>query len=175
MDQETGFYTKPLKAKPNRRAWFLNGDLVHIEIIDRATDTVSLWNFVQNRRMVTTFTEFKKKRKRAYSVREAAELLNFHKKTMPTLIKEGTIPAPVGQSPGGERGWRIRSYYSEDQIIEARRLLAQTHIGRRRKDGGTTNNKVPTEQELRVAMGDAMLVYVRDESGRYIPIFSETI
>jgi hypothetical protein len=48
-------------------------------------------------------------------------------------------------------------------------------MGKPRADGLVTNNKTPTEQELRYAMGDGMLFYVKDESGRFIPVFSESI
>lgn len=53
--------------------------------------------------------------------------------------------------------------------------MAQQHIGRTRKDGLVTNNKTPTAQELRYAMGDGLLYYVRDDEGRFIPTFAETI
>lgn len=53
--------------------------------------------------------------------------------------------------------------------------MAQTHMGRERKDGLVTNNKTPTEQELRYAMGDGMIYYVKNEEGKFIPVFSETL
>jgi hypothetical protein len=53
--------------------------------------------------------------------------------------------------------------------------MSQIHHGAKRKDGLTTNNKTPTEQELRYAMGDGILLYTKTEDGRFIPIFNETI
>lgn len=53
--------------------------------------------------------------------------------------------------------------------------MAQTHMGRERKDGLVTNNKTPTEQELRYAMGDGLIYYVKNEEGKYVPVFSETV
>lgn len=53
--------------------------------------------------------------------------------------------------------------------------MAQTHHGKARKDGLVTNNKVPTEQELRYAMGDGMMMYIKNEQGQFIPVFSETL
>jgi hypothetical protein len=59
--------------------------------------------------------------------------------------------------------------------MEARRAMSMIHQGQPRKDGLITNNKTPTEQELRYAMGDGMILYTKDDSGRFIPVFTETI
>ena len=165
----------PIIQRPRRRTWFLNGDLVRITHISRAQGLVTLYNCTQDCNMSVPMVEFKKKRRRAYTVSEAAQLLNYHKKSVPRLIKAGLLPEPMGELPGGERAFHHLSYYSEDQIYESRNLMAQTHMGRARKDGLITNNKTPTEQELRYAMGDGMIYYVKDESGKFIPIFSETV
>lgn len=165
----------PLIQRPRRKTWFLNGDLVRITHVSRAQGMVTLFNCTQDHNMYISMIEFKKKRRRAYTVSETAQLLNYHKKSIPRLIKAGLLPEPMGELPGGERAFHHLSYYSEDQIYEARNLMAQTHMGRARKDGLVTNNKTPTEQELRYAMGDGMIYYVKDENGRFIPIFSETL
>lgn len=165
----------PVIQRPRRKTWFLDGDLVRITHISRAQGIVTLWNCTKDFQMTSTLIEFKRKRKRAYTVSETAKLLNYHKKSIPRLIKAGLLPEPTGELPGGERAFHYLSYYSEDQIWEARNLMAQTHMGRERKDGLITNNKTPTEQELRYAMGDGLIYYVKDENGKFIAIFSETM
>lgn len=165
----------PVIQRPRRRTWFLDGDLVRITHSSRAQGIVVLYNCTKACNMTTTMVEFKRKRKRAYTVMETAALLNYHRKSIPRLVKNGFLPPPVGELPGGETAFHYLSYYSEDHIWEARNLMAQTHMGRTRKDGLVTNNKTPTEQELRYAMGDGMLFYVKDENGRFIPVFSETM
>ena len=161
--------------RPRRKVWFLNGDLVRVEHTSRAAGIVTLYNLTQDRKESTTVVEFKKKRKRAFTVKETAQLLNCHRKHIPRLVKKGIIPDPVGELPGGERAFHHLSYYSEDVIMEARKAMSQIHHGAARKDGLVTNNKTPTEQELRYAMGDGILLYTRTEDGRFIPIFNETI
>lgn len=165
----------PIVQRPRRKTWFLNGDLVRITHVSRAQGMVTLFNCTQDHNMYISMIEFKKKRRRAYTVSETAQLLNYHSKSIPRLIKAGLLPEPTGELPGGKRAFHHLSYYSEDQIYEARNLMAQTHMGRARKDGLVTNNKTPTEQELRYAMGDGMLYYVKDENGKFVPIFSETV
>jgi hypothetical protein len=161
--------------RPRRKVWFLNGDLVRIAHTSRAAGIVTLDNLTKDKKEVTTIVEFKKKRKRAFTVKETATLLNYHRKHIPRLVKRGLIPNPIGELPGGVRAFHHLSYYSEDIIMEARRAMAQIHHGCKRKDGLITNNKVPTEQELRYAMGDGILLYTKDENGKFTPIFSETI
>ena len=165
----------PIIQRPRRRTWFLDGDLVRITHISRAQGIVVLFNCTKDCNMTTTMSEFKNKRRRAYTVMETAKLLNYHRKTIPRLVRIGMLPPPIGELPGGRTAFHYLSYYSEDHIWEARNLMAQTHMGRARKDGYVTNNKTPTEQELRHAMGDGMIFYVKDENGRFIPTFSETV
>lgn len=165
----------PVIQKPRRKTWFLDGDLVRITHSSRAQGIVTLWNCTKAVQMTMTMVEFRKKRRRAFTVAEAATLLNYHRKSIPRLVKRGFLPKPIGELPGGETAFHHLSYYSEDHIWEARNLMSQTHMGRERKDGLITNNKTPTEQELRYAMGDGMIYYVKDENGKFIPVFSETL
>lgn len=161
--------------RPRRRVWFLNGDLVRVEHTSRAAGIVTLYNLTKDRRETAVVVEFKKKRKRAFTVKETAQLLNCHRKHIPRLVKRGVIPDPVGELPNGKRAFHYLSYYSEEVIMEARKAMSQIHHGAARKDGLITNNKTPTEQELRYAMGDGILLYTKTEDGRFIPIFNETI
>jgi hypothetical protein len=94
---------------------------------------------------------------------------------MPSLIKRGVIPPPMGASLDGKRGFKIRAYYSEDNVREIRSILASIHIGQPRKDKLITNNSTPTNQELTRRMGDGILTYTKTEDGRYIPVWSENI
>jgi hypothetical protein len=94
---------------------------------------------------------------------------------MPYLIKHGMIPPPTGARLNGERGWQIRSYYSESQVKEIRDILASVHRGRPRKDNLITNNVTPTSQELTRRIGDGILVYTKTEDGRFIPVWEESI
>lgn len=158
-----------------RRVWFLNGQLVRKHHVSRAAGIVTLHNLTLDIIQSTTIPEFRKKRKRAYTVSEAARLLNFHVKSIPRLVKQGMIPEPTGELPGGERKFHYLSYFSEDQIFEMRDTLSQIHHGAPRKDGLITNNKTPTLGELREAMGDGRVMFVRNDDGKLIPVYSETL
>jgi hypothetical protein len=159
----------------NKKVWFLNGELVRIHHLNKSNGIMSVYNIIQDRIESCLISDFKKNRERAYTVGQAADLLNRHKKYMPYLVTKGVLPEPMGSQKGGERGWQVRSYYSESQIREARDILATYHHGRPRKDKLITNDVTPTKQELTRRMGDGILVYTKTDDGRFVPIWSESI
>lgn len=170
-----GYLDIPKVVNKRRKVYFINGDLVRVTTVSRAQGMVLLWNITRNYSMTLTMAEWKKKRKRAFTVKETAQLLNRDRKWLAVLATEGKIPYPVGALPDGERKWQHLSYYSEDTVFEMRKIMAQTHMGRPRKDGFVTNNTTPTEQELRVAMGDGHILFMKTEGGDFIPVFEETL
>jgi hypothetical protein len=168
-------YNEEPIVKGNQKVWFLNNDLVRPHHITRSAGTITVYNIIQDRLETCLISDFKRNRERAYTVGETAKLVNRHKKYMPSLMKRGIIPKPMGSQKGGDTGWQVRSYYSESQVKEIRDILASIHIGKARKDGLVTNNLTPTNQELTRRMGDGILTYTKTEDGRFIPVWSESI
>jgi hypothetical protein len=168
-------YNNQPVIKGKVKVWFLNGDLVRVYHSSRSTGMVTFYNITKDRLETCLRSDFKKNRERAYSVAETAILVNRHRKYMPSLIKRGVIPPPIGAKLDGERGFKIRSYYSESHVREIRAILASIHIGQPRKDKLITNNMTPTSQELTRRMGDGILTYTKTEDGRFIPVWSESI
>ena len=168
-------YNNETVIQGNKKIWFLNGDLVRLHHSSRSTGMVSFYNINKDRLETCLRSDFRKNRERAYTVAETAKLINRHRKYMPKLMKSGVIPLPIGSKINGERGFRIRSYYSENTVKEIRAILATIHIGQPRKDGLITNNMTPTSQELTRRMGDGILTYTKTEDGRFIPVWAENI
>ena len=168
-------YNREPIIKGNQKIWFLNGDLVRMYHSSRSTGMVTVYNITKDRLETCLRSDFRRNRQRAYTVAETAKLVNRHRKYIPDLIKRGMIPAPVGSSFEGKRGWQVRAYYSEDHVKEIRAILASIHIGQPRKDKLITNNMTPTSQELTRRMGDGILTYTKTEDGRFIPVWSESI
>lgn len=159
----------------NKKVWFLNGDLVRIYHMGRSNGIMSVYNINKGQIESCLINDFKRNRERAYTVGETADLVNRHKKYMPSLVKRGVIPPAMGSQVGGATGFQVRSYYSESQVREIRDILASYHMGYPRKDKLITNNITPSRPELSRRMGDGMLTYTRTEDGRFIPIWSETV
>ena len=159
----------------NKKVWFLNGDLVRVHHFNRSNGIMSVYNINKDQIESCLINDFKNKRERAYTVGETAELVNRHKKYLPDLMKREVIPFPTGSQKGGERGFQVRSYYSESQVREIRDILASYHIGRPRKDKLITNDITPSKQELTRRMGDGILTYRKTEDGRFVPVWGESI
>jgi hypothetical protein len=159
----------------NKKVWFLNGDLVRVYHLNRSNGIMSVYNIVKDQIESCLISDFKRNRERAYTVGETADLVNRHKKYMPSLMERGVIPEPTGSQKGGARGWQVRSYYSESQVRVIRDILASYHMGRPRKDKLITNDITPSVQELTRRMGDGILTYTRTSDGDFIPVWTESI
>ena len=173
MDREA--YNSAPVIPGSKKVWFLNNDLVRVHHMNRSNGIMSVYNITKDRIESCLVTDFKRNRKKAYTVGETAILVNRHKKYLPNLMKKGVIPYPTGSQKGGATGWQVRSYYSELQVHEIRDILATYHIGQPRKDKLITNDITPTKQELTRRMGDGILTYTRTEDGRFIPVWNEEI
>ena len=153
--------------------YFLDKDLVRLITSNRGSNIVYLQNITQNKEQTMLLSDFKKHRKRAYTFSNTARLLDRSNMQLYRYIDRGLIKPPMGILPGGERKFTKKSYYSEDDVFEIRRVMGSLHRGRPRKDGKTTNNHVLTEQELRAKMGDALMLYTKTKDGRFVPVWSE--
>ena len=173
MDREA--YNSAPVISGSKRVWFLNNCLVRKYHFNRSNGIMSVFNITNDQIESCLISDFKKNREKAYSVKETAELVNRHQKHLYRLISQGLIPPPIGATKGGERGWRVRAYYSETMVKEIRDILARQHIGRPRKDGLITNDSTPTAQELTRRMGDGILTYTRTEDGNFVPVWTESI
>jgi hypothetical protein len=159
--------------KPSKTIFFINNKLIKVVRISRAENLIEYYNIIDGKRQVMLYSDFKKHKKRAYTVIDTARLLNRHDADLRKQMYCGKIPMPIGNQLNGIREFRKKSYYSEDQIFEIRNILSRIHRGRPRKDGGVTNNLIPSEAELRSKMGDAIMLYTRTKDGNFIPVWSE--
>ena len=159
-------------VKPSAKIFFINKDLVRVLTSNRGQNIIYLFNLTQDKEQTMLLSDFKKHRKRAYTVIDTCRLLNKSPNQMRVHIRNGFIVAPVGILPGGERSYTKKSYYSEDDIFAIREALSTIHIGRPRKDGKISNSML-TEQDLRARMGDALVLYTRTKDGSFIPVWAE--
>jgi hypothetical protein len=153
--------------------FFLDNNLVRLITSNRGSNIVYLYNITEAKEQTMLLSDFKKHRKRAYTLSNTARLLNRSNMQLYRYIDRGLVKPPTGILPGGKRMFTKKSYYSEDDVFEIRRVMGSLHRGRPRKDGKITNNHVLTEQELRGKMGDALMLYTKTKDGRFIPVWQE--
>lgn len=160
------------EIKPSATIFFLNGKLIRFISANRGHNIVYFYNIGDQKEQTMLYSDFKKHRKRAYTVVNAGRLLNKSGNILRFHVAHGHIKPPVGLLPNGERSFTRKSYYSEDDIFEIRNFMSTVHIGKPRKDGKITSNML-TEQELRARMGDALMLYTRTKDGDFIPVWAE--
>ena len=160
--------------KPSGKIFFINEEMVRLVYSNRANNICILYNFNQAKEQNMLYTDFKKHRKRAYTVANTARLFNRSRMQLERWIKNGIVPPPTGAVDGGVRRFQKLSYYSEDNLFTIRSAIAKIHSGRPRKDGRITTRKdVPSERDLRSLLGDSIMLYTKTEDGRFIPVWQE--
>jgi len=159
---------------PSSVIFFLNDELVKVLHSNRANNIVVVYNYIQNKDQTLLLSDFKKHRKRAYSVISTLEIFRRSRMQLERQIKSGTIPIPTGATVGGKRLWQKMSYYSEDDLFKIRDGLASIHAGRPRRDGRVTPRKgIPTERELRSLIGEGIMLYTQTKNGEFVPVWAE--
>ena len=159
-------------VKPSAKLFFINNDLVRFISSNRGQNIAYIFNLTKDKEQSMLLSDFKKHRKRAYTVIDTCRLLNKSPSQIRLHIRTGFIDPPTGILANGERSYTRKSYYSEDQIFAIREALATIHIGRPRKDGKISNG-ILTEKELRAKMGDELILYTRTKDGNFIPVWAE--
>jgi len=160
--------------KASNKIFFLNSELVRLVHFNRANDICNIYNFKKDKEQTMLYSDFKKHRKRAYSIKNTLLVFNRSRIQLERWIKKGLVPPPIGATIDGKRTFREMSYYSEDDLFTIRSVLATIHRGRPRKDGKIKPTKdVITEKELRSLIGDGIMLYTKTKSGEFIPIWAE--
>ena len=75
--------------------FFLEGRIHKSLYVSRAKDEVTAWCYPDKRRVMYNYSLVKKYMKRAYTLKEAAKVLNKHKITIEDYILAGKIQAPT--------------------------------------------------------------------------------
>ena len=163
-----------LPGLATKKAFFLRGDLVCEVHRSAAMQLVTIDNMTKGRRETMPFADFKRLRRKAYTITEAAMLLNRNRDYLKRMARKGIIAMPIGRLPGGALKKNGPGYYSEEHLYEIREVMSAIHTGKPRKDGLITNNSTPTEPELRAAINKRYFVYLQDADGDYVPVFDST-
>lgn len=149
------------KAKP-LRYFFYKGDLCKKEHISRANDIITAWNYPKGRLEKYVYSDVRRNGEQAFSTRQVLQLLRRKDKEFITrAIKEGMINAPTLTYGIDENRNSYGFYWREKEIMDFHDYLKTVHIGRPRKDGGINTGNLPTTAELRAAIRQGTVFYVK--------------
>jgi hypothetical protein len=86
------------------------------------------------------------------------------------MIYEGKVsPERIYSLTSGKLGKNI---FSEEHIYAMQEVMANTHVGRPRKDGTIRPFKVPSKQELYAAMKHDLTLYAKNSDGEFVPLYA---
>jgi len=100
---------------------------------------------------------------KAYTLREAAKLLNRHKITVEDYILAGKIQQPTkiySISNPDEGGWSMYMLTEED-ILEIHQFIL---------DDGYTS-EVPSRSELLALLKHNLILYTKTSEGKFVPVW----
>lgn len=160
------------KTVKRRILYFYLNDALHRALqVNRSEDLIIAFNFVEGKRVAYNYTDVQKNRKHAYSVSEAAKLINRHVDTVKRHLRSGELAKPQ-QAYALDNNKRLgRYYFSDDDIRKMREFFKTVHIGRPRNDGQVTASNIPSKTELDAMLRNETVLYVKNNEGDFVPVW----
>jgi hypothetical protein len=164
---------KQRRTKTKRRIlYFYLNDVLHRALqVNRADDTIIAFNFAEGKRVAYNYTDVKRNRKHAYSISEAAKLINRHIDTIKRHLRSGDLRKPQQAYALDDSTKLGRYYFTDDDIKQMREFFKTIHIGRPRKDGEITASNIPSKAELEAMLRNETILYVKDKDGEFVPVW----
>lgn len=143
--------------------FFLDGKIHKSLRVSRAKDEIVAWCYPDKRRVMYSYSLVKKNMKKAYSIKEAGQILNRHKVTVENYILDGKIQVPYRIYPisnPDNPGW-TKYMLSEEDIIKIHEFILE--------DGYTAD--FPSRSELLALLRHETILYTKTNDGRFVPVW----
>ena len=151
------------RLSKNFRYFFLNDKIHKVLRSSRAKDEIVAWCYPDGKRVLYSYNQVNKNMGKAYSISEAAILLNKHKITIVDYILEGKVRQPQKIYPIGNPDNKKWSKYmlSEKDILDI-----HEHI----LDSGYSK-EVPSKTELMGLLKHNLILYTKTNDGSFVPVW----
>lgn len=159
------------KQKKKKLLYFyFNGDLHKALHANRPADILTAWNYPKGKMMKYSLSLVLKEGGRAFTSGEVMRMLGRSWNTIVRAIDTGAIHPPQKNYTLDEHRRDYAFKWSEDDVMALHSYLKTVHRGRPRKDGKITSQKdLPNAAELRAMMRQNTVLYVKNESGKFVP------
>jgi hypothetical protein len=164
-----------VSASNELRYFFVEGIFYRLEQVDRYRNLASAIRYDTGDRVSFVWSDLKKSAGRAYSTYRVGQILNCKRNIIKRLEKEcGIKPIKVQKNDTDWRGGKC--YFSEQQVLDMWEIMVNTHHGAPRKDGAITQRQgLPTKTEVIAKMHGNEILYYKDDSGNFVPLFKATM
>ena len=110
---------------------------------------------------------------KAFSVNQVAKMFNRNRLIIHNYIREGKIRRPYQTYSLDERRLPGKFLFSEDDLRDLHAYMLKIHRGRPRNDGQITQVEVMSRAELEALMKEDRVLYTKDASGQYVPVWKQ--
>lgn len=153
--------------------FFLNGDHHKVLRISRAEDLVMAWNYNNAKRVTYPWSITKKNMQKAFSIKEVCKIFQRDRLVIHDYIQQEKIKRPAQCYTIDSRRIPSKFLFSEDDMRELHSYLLTVHRGRPRNDGLITPSKLISRAELEAIMREERILYAKDGSGEYVPVWKQ--
>jgi hypothetical protein len=160
-----------MASNKTQRTFYLNGNLHYVVHINRSKDLATCFDYNDGKLKVYPWSEVRRKRGNAFTLTQAAKLINRHPDRIRRYMDAGEIERPQREYDL-ETGRPGRYFFSVEDMMAVHEFMSSVHRGRPRKDGKVTNNSTPDRETFRAMLDSNKLFYIKDEeSGEFVPVW----
>jgi len=142
--------------------FFINGKVHKVLKKTRAKDELIAWCYPDKKRVLYSYSQVEKGMENAYSIQQAAVLLNRHKVTIEEYILAGKIKMPQRVYPIANPTSSWNKYMlSESDILDIHQFIL---------DAGYLRD-LPSRAELIALLKHNMILYTKSSEGNFIPVW----
>jgi hypothetical protein len=164
---------KRKKTRDKILYFYLDGKLYKALHKNRAEDIIIVWDYEQEKRVAYSLTNVQKNRTHAYSVSQAAKMLNRSVDTIKRHWRSGEIRKPKQTYSLDGQKRPNKYFFSEEDLREMQEFFKTVHRGRPRKDGLITPSNIPSIAELEALMRNEKVLYAKNEEGEFVPVWKQ--
>ena len=150
------------RSRKKLQYFFINGKIHKVIKSTRAKDELIAWCYPDKKRMLYSYHLIEKNMENAYSVKDAAALLNRHKVTVEEYILAGKIKEPQKVYPisNPESKW-FKFMLSESDILDIHQFIL---------DAGYIRD-LPSKTELQAILKHNLILYTKTNDGSFVPVW----
>ena len=142
--------------------FFLNGKIHKSLRQSRARDELIAWCYPDGKRVLYSLSLVEKEMQKAYSLKEAGEILSRHKVTIEDYILAGKIKEPQKVYPiSNPTSTWYKFMMSETDILDLHQFILDT---------GYTNG-VPSKSELKALLKHNLILYTKVNDTEFVPVW----
>ena len=153
---------KRLRTRKKLQYFFLNKKVHKVIRSIRAKDEIIAWCYPDKKRVMYPYSLVEKNMENAYTILQAAKLLNRHRVTIEEYILAGKIKQPQKVYPISNPDSTWSKYMlSESDILDIHQFIL---------DSGYIK-ELPSRAELQAILKHNLILYTKTHDGNFVPVW----